>query len=56
MPVEELDVREHVLVQVAARLQRPRDRPDRVDAESGKEENERPERSGCQTLEPGEGA
>ena len=44
MPVEELDVAVEVLVEVAARDQRPADRAHSVDSERGGEEHDRAER------------
>ena len=56
VPVEELDVGVEVLVEVAARFQRPGDRLDGVDTERHDEEDERAQWPGRQTLEPGQGA
>ena len=54
MPVEELDVAVEVLVEVAARDQRPADRPHSVDRERRDEEDDRAERPVGEPLEPRE--
>ena len=51
--VEELHVREEVLVQVATRLEWPGERADGVRHEGQREEERGPAPSGCEPLEPG---
>jgi hypothetical protein len=53
MPVEELDVREQVLVEVAPADQRPADRAYRVDAQSQDEQDQGAQRPIGEALEPG---
>jgi len=52
MPVEKLDVVVQVLVQVTTRTERPGDRSHGVDPESQGEQDDDPERSACEALEP----
>ena len=52
--VEELDVRKEVLVEVAARLQRPCDRTDRVHGQCDPEDDEPAEPPRREVLEPHE--
>jgi hypothetical protein len=54
MAVEELDVRVQVFVEIAARLQRPGDRPDGVYGQPNPEDDERAEPPRREVLEPHE--
>jgi hypothetical protein len=56
MPIEELDVVEEVLVEVAAAGERPRDRAQRVDREPGGEQDDGAEATACELLELSERA
>jgi len=55
MPVEQLDVVVHVLVQIATPDERPADGTDRVDRECQREQNDGAEAPVREPLEPGEG-